>query len=119
MGSSMGNISNVVQQQAGQVMLVFSPAPEWDEGGKNPVRLGKSAEMPVWYYNLNGQTLGPVLEEEIRNWLKSGQINSDTYLWKEGLEGWITLASAGLADNAPREEDPNGGDICPALRQTG
>jgi len=89
-------------------------APEQEQSAKSPAGPGKEAEMPAWYYHLNGQTWGPVREEELIDLLKSGQINPGTYLWREGLDGWITVASAGLAGNAAGGEVRKSGNVCPA-----
>ena len=41
-----------------------------------------------WHYSENGQARGPVSEEEFVKLVKQGVINSETYLWCEGMADW-------------------------------
>ncbi|HUT60840.1 MAG TPA: DUF4339 domain-containing protein [Phycisphaerae bacterium] len=42
----------------------------------------------LWYYELSGQAVGPVSENDIRNLLRSGRISRQTLLWTEDLGQW-------------------------------
>ena len=41
-----------------------------------------------WYIVEKGEPAGPFTESEIRRWLKSGRLSSDTYATCEGLDEW-------------------------------
>jgi uncharacterized RDD family membrane protein YckC len=55
----------------------------------------------TWYYALGGQQLGPVTEVELGELFRSGRINRDTLVWREGLPDWIPFRDAGLEANPP------------------
>ncbi len=42
-----------------------------------------------WNYIQNGQTLGPVPEEQLKALLASGALRGDDLVWREGLTGWV------------------------------
>lgn len=42
----------------------------------------------IWYYDLNGETRGPVSETDIKAMLRSRQIGGTTILWSESMSEW-------------------------------
>ena len=50
-----------------------------------------------WFYSLNSETLGPVVEEKIAELLKGGQIDSNTLVWQEAMTEWQPLHQTELA----------------------
>ena len=42
-----------------------------------------------YYYAKDGQRIGPYSENDILNFISSGQIHNQTYLWKTGMTGWL------------------------------
>ena len=48
----------------------------------------------TWHYAINDQQLGPVSDEQLEQLLSSGQINSDTLVWREGMADWQPLNAA-------------------------
>ena len=48
------------------------------------------------------------------NLLKSGRVDPGTYVWKEGLDNWITMESSGLIGHSPKREPQMGEKVCPA-----
>lgn len=42
-----------------------------------------------YYYAKDGQRIGPYSENDIFNFISSGQIHNQTYLWKTGMTGWL------------------------------
>ena len=42
-----------------------------------------------YYYAKDGQKIGPYSENDIFNFISSGQIHNQTYLWKTGMTGWL------------------------------
>jgi hypothetical protein len=49
-------------------------------------------EKPVWYYELAGQSVGPVTEGDIHRLLQHGQLDSGTLLWAPLLPDWTAAA---------------------------
>ena len=43
----------------------------------------------TWYYEVSGESLGPVSESELRTLLDSGKISMETLVWKESLSDWM------------------------------
>ncbi len=41
-----------------------------------------------WHIAVNGETKGPFDENTLKQMANSGQITPQTYLWREGLDGW-------------------------------
>lgn len=51
--------------------------PAGDEGG--------------WHLAIDGETVGPVPEQEVRDRFAAGEIDKDTSIWQEGFEDWLPL----------------------------
>lgn len=47
----------------------------------------------VWYYVLEGERQGPVQHEQIQDLLENGVLNTSDFVWKKGLENWISIDS--------------------------
>ncbi len=42
-----------------------------------------------WYYALSGKQYGPLTEDEFNQFVADGTIQSDTLVWRSGLDHWI------------------------------
>ena len=60
-----------------------SPQPQF---GAPPI--GVPAQAYQYYVRYNGQQVGPVGIEQIRNAVQTGQMTKETILWREGLSEW-------------------------------
>lgn len=60
--------------------------------------------MEVWI-GRDGERLGPYKEEDVRQWLRSGQLARDDLGWYEGLSDWQPLAVL-FADALPATPPP-------------
>jgi membrane protease subunit (stomatin/prohibitin family) len=49
----------------------------------------------LWYYSLQGQTLGPVNVQQLQQLMASGQLQGTTLVWRAGLAGWIPASQVG------------------------
>ncbi len=47
--------------------------------------------MANWFYGVEGQSNGPVDDNELRAMLASGMIHRRTQVWREGMETWRAL----------------------------
>ncbi|HUR45015.1 MAG TPA: GYF domain-containing protein [Candidatus Saccharimonadales bacterium] len=45
----------------------------------------------MWYYAAEGKQAGPVSQEELIALVRSGQINLDSLIWREGMANWQPL----------------------------
>lgn len=58
--------------------------------------------MTSWYFQLMGDTVGPLTSAELRERALSGQITAETLVTKDGTDRWVTADRvAGLLDPAP------------------
>src|SRR5262245_18320326 len=46
-----------------------------------------------WHLVVDGDQVGPIPEAEIRAKLERGEINGETYVWKEGFADWLKLSA--------------------------
>lgn len=44
--------------------------------------------MGDWYYVTGGRQAGPVSQEEMRQKVRSGEVDADTYVWTSGMGDW-------------------------------
>lgn len=44
-----------------------------------------------WYYVLEGERQGPVKIQDVKDLKSNGVLNGSDYVWKKGLENWITI----------------------------
>jgi predicted Zn finger-like uncharacterized protein len=52
-----------------------------------------SGETPVWHVVVDREQVGPMTASEVRERFARGEIDAETYAWREGFEDWIRLAS--------------------------
>jgi uncharacterized RDD family membrane protein YckC len=44
--------------------------------------------MTVWYYAVGQGQKGPVGDDELRDLIRAGRVKKETFVWREGLDGW-------------------------------
>ena len=47
-----------------------------------------AADSPIWFYENEGKTFGPIAESQIRVMIRQGQIKDHTLLWRQGFDDW-------------------------------
>ena len=58
--------------------------------------------MPQWYYTQYGQQQAPVEQEQLVNWLATGQLSASELVWMDGMSNWLPAAQVpGLASQLP------------------
>jgi len=70
----------------------------------------------TWYYALNGQQLGPVVESELSRLVSTGVVGADALIWREGMPDWQPVSVALphlLAAAAPPDAPQMGGVVIP------
>jgi Domain of unknown function (DUF4328)/GYF domain 2 len=53
--------------------------------------------METWYYERNGQKVGPVSESQIKELVLSGELHGSSLVWTVGLDSWTALNRSSLA----------------------
>lgn len=59
------------------------------------------ATDPGWHLAINGETVGPIPESEVRQRYQAGEIDRDTAVWQEGFEDWVPLADVPTFSDLP------------------
>ncbi len=44
-----------------------------------------------WFYNLDGEQIGPVSHKDIMNLLEQNTVNADTLVWRASMDDWLPL----------------------------
>jgi predicted Zn finger-like uncharacterized protein len=70
-------------------------------------------EAGGWHLVVDGEQVGPLPEAEIRARLARGEINAETYIWKEGLADWLKLAT--VAEFSDAVAGPEAGEASGAV----
>lgn len=60
----------------------------YDEGGAAP-----AAEDAVWHLVIDQEQVGPLTAGEVQAKFSSGEIDADTYIWREGFADWQPLSA--------------------------
>src|SRR5690606_30608655 len=64
-------------------------------------------EPPGWHLAVDGDTIGPLPEDEVRRRYEAGQIDKSTSVWQEGFEDWLELGQVEAFADLP--DRPSGG----------
>jgi len=51
------------------------------------------ASAYAWYYEVNGETHGPMPEASLLSLFESAQLRPTTLVWRDGLAGWVSAES--------------------------
>ncbi|MBN1766453.1 MAG: DUF4339 domain-containing protein [Sedimentisphaerales bacterium] len=62
--------------------------PPWPPVPEEPMQPDDSLKESGWYYQLNGQLLGPYSLITMREYAHEGTIDGQTYIWHEYLQDW-------------------------------
>ena len=57
--------------------------------------------MSEWFYEKNGQRIGPVMEAQLIGLVGSGDISTQTLVWHQSLTQWQPLHATPLASQIP------------------
>lgn len=79
MAQQMGNMMNPQAQNT---------APTQNTGSTTPPPLPQQTQ---YFYAINGNQMGPVSFESLRQLFAARTINADTLVWKQGMAGWAAL----------------------------
>ncbi len=86
--------------------LPAPPEPSLPEEDRQSSVTEADAELKGWFAEVNGKSEGPLKPEALRRRLSSGEIASDTLVWREDREDWEPVAQVpALCRLLPREDD--------------
>lgn len=60
----------------------------------------------AWYYQKNGEPIGPILESEIKRLVAVGKLLPDVFVWNKELPDWIEIKNTVLASCIPVAPPP-------------
>src|SRR4051794_9290690 len=46
-----------------------------------------------WHLVIDGDQIGPISDSEVKDRFARGEINSETYIWKEGFADWLKVSA--------------------------
>jgi len=49
--------------------------------------------MSKWHCTIDGKKYGPVSAQELRQWLAEGRLQTNDYVWTEGMTDWAPYSS--------------------------
>lgn len=67
-----------------------------DASHSSPVASGYGAPAgatPEWYVVIDGEQAGPLTVDDIGAHVSSGRVQSDSYVWKDGMSDWVALST--------------------------
>jgi predicted Zn finger-like uncharacterized protein len=72
------------------------------------------ADGSIWFVVVDGQQTGPLLVSEVEAYLASGEVDAETYAWRDGLDDWQRIADIPelarlLGGGAADDEGDDGG----------
>jgi hypothetical protein len=74
---------------AGEIPGLFGTAPP--AAGAVPAAVPVASNQPCWYYALDGQPLGPCSADQIKSLIKSGDLDAEDCVWREGMAEWLPI----------------------------
>jgi|GEM_PF-1163308 len=75
------------KMEGGGIPQMDSLQPAISDGIPAPVY----SEQPEWHVAIDGEQMGPYSKSQVMEMLGAGQIDMETYLWKDGFDDWIPL----------------------------
>jgi predicted Zn finger-like uncharacterized protein len=114
--------SNIIVVRGGAGAAEPAPAQEKDtrvydygyEGGDH----APAGDESVWHVVINQDQVGPMTAVEVQQRYSAGEIDSETYIWREGFADWLplaqvdtfaALAAVGAAGTGPGAASRGGG----------
>src|SRR5690349_6643424 len=67
---------------------VFDYSGHQDEAGG---AVAAAAGEAVWHLVIDQEQVGPMTVAEVRQKFKAGEIDAETYIWREGFADWLPL----------------------------
>ncbi len=84
-----------VADQASQP-YVIPTAGQGASAHSEPSAAAPGARVKEWFYELSGESRGPVSEAAIRMGLGNGKLEATTLIWREGMPNWQAISEVPL-----------------------
>lgn len=55
--------------------------------------MAPGAGVAEWYVVINNEQVGPITPDEVAQYFQSGQIDAETFVWRDGLADWAPMYS--------------------------
>lgn len=76
---------------------------------------GGGSDEAVWHLVINQEQVGPLSEAEVRQRFARGEIDLETYTWREGFADWSPLSAVEPFTNLASGGGAGGGDAVAAM----
>lgn len=84
----------IVVKGTGEGDVAAQPTTGTDSNGQEkPQAVASAAEQQIWHLVIDREQVGPMTAEEVHGKFRGGQIDADTYAWKEGFDDWVKLGT--------------------------
>lgn len=67
--------------------------PAGDDAYQGQGAAGGFGDTPVWHLVIDREQVGPMTAAEVRDRFAAGEIDSETYTWREGFGDWVRLGN--------------------------
>ncbi len=64
--------------------------------------LASAARTRQWFYELDGNEVGPIPEAALRQMVRDGHLRSHARVWTDGIPGWIDLSQSVFGEILPQ-----------------
>jgi predicted Zn finger-like uncharacterized protein len=64
-----------------------------EAGGAPAAAAAPAGEVPVWHVVIDREQVGPMTVSEVKERFARGEVDGESYAWREGYDDWIRLAS--------------------------
>ena len=83
------------------ITLLALMAWTWRKITKKNISKPSPAVLPVtqWYFDYNGQDVGPISETDMEKFIDDGKITLETLVWEESLSEWIKAGDSVLKEH--------------------
>lgn len=81
---------NIIVVRGNEELGAEAPASSEAVGASD---FGAPAAAGVWHLVVGRDQIGPITGDEVREKMARGEIDPDTYIWKEGFTDWVRLGS--------------------------
>ncbi len=65
---------------------------------------------PGWHLAIDGDTVGPLAEQDVRDRFAAGSIDGETSVWQEGFDDWLPLSEVDTFSGLAAASAPAGDD---------
>jgi predicted Zn finger-like uncharacterized protein len=114
--------SNIIVVRGGAGAAEPAPAPQQEKDtrvydyGYDGAEQAPAGDESVWHVVINQDQVGPMTAVDVSRRFASGEIDAETYIWREGFADWLPLAqvdtfahlAAGSAGAGPAEPASTG-----------